>query len=116
MAKVGDVVLIYVENQPAFFARIESIKPDVKPEWFQVKMIVLQIPMMVVTWILREAYINGTEFTMGGRPMRITPVVAPVEFEDELEPGESEKEDLKKGSDKVFSEKVISLSDKKRKK
>ncbi|MGC8720698.1 MAG: hypothetical protein ACP5TY_11920 [Thermodesulforhabdaceae bacterium] len=128
MVKEGDVVLVYVENQPAFFARVESITPDVKPEWFQVKMLVLQIPMIVVTWILREAYINGTEFTMGGRPIKIVPVVAPPDLWDESEEtienseaGEktgkaSESKKTKGTSDISTGSKVISLSDRKKSK
>lgn len=128
MVKEGDVVLVYVENQPAFFARVESITPDVKPEWFQVKMLVLQIPMIVVTWILREAYINGTEFTMGGRPIKIMPVVAPPDLWDESEEtienseaGEktgkaSESKKTKRTSDTSTGSKVISLSDRRKSK
>lgn len=77
MTQVGDLVLVYMEGSPAFFARIEDIAPDIKPEWFQLKMLVLQVPLLVITWILREAYINGEEFTMGGRPMRLEKVVSP---------------------------------------
>ena len=32
MAKENDVVLIYLEDQPISFARIESISPDVKKD------------------------------------------------------------------------------------
>ncbi|MGC9194637.1 MAG: hypothetical protein ACP5IL_04190 [Syntrophobacteraceae bacterium] len=79
MTNIGDVVLVYMDNNPAFFARVEEISADVKPGWFQVKFLVLQVPLLSVTWILREAYYNGEEFTMGGRPMRVEKVVAPVE-------------------------------------
>ncbi len=79
MTKVGDVVLVYMDNNPAFFARVEEISADVKPGWFHVKLLVLQVPLLTVTWILREAYYNGQEFTMGGRPMRIEKVIAPAE-------------------------------------
>jgi hypothetical protein len=68
-----------MDQKPTFFARIEAISPDIKPGWFQVKMLVLQMPLVVVTWILRDAQINGEEFTMGGRPMRLEKVVAPEE-------------------------------------
>lgn len=124
MAKEGDVVLVYVDNQPAFFARIESIEPDIKPEWFQVKMLVLQIPMIVVTWILREAYIDGTEFTMGGRPIRITPVVAPSEPWEESDSEKLDEEYLdktsspkkKRSAKEPSKEKVVSLVERKNKK
>lgn len=70
----NDVVLIYFEDKPAAFARIESIEPDIKKDWYQVTLLLLAIPMQTVTWILREAYIDGEPFTMGGRPVRIEEV------------------------------------------
>jgi len=82
----GDLVLVYMEDKPAFFARVEAIEPDVKPEWFQVKLLVLQVPLLVVTWILRVPYINGETFTMGGTPLRMEKVVVPEE------PAEAEAE------------------------
>jgi hypothetical protein len=88
MTQVGDLVLVYMEGSPAFFARIEDIAPDVKPEWFQLKMLVLQVPLLVITWILRDAYINGEEFTMGGRPMRLEKVVSPEGSSGETGPVE----------------------------
>ncbi|MDR3566682.1 MAG: hypothetical protein P4L43_01505 [Syntrophobacteraceae bacterium] len=91
MTDIGDVVLVYMDNNPAFFAKVDEISADVKPGWFQVKLLVLQVPLLVVTWILRQAYFNGEEFTMGGRPMRIEKVVAPVEVPDESESGEEGK-------------------------
>ena len=78
MAQENDVVLIYFEEQPAAFARIEEIVPDVKSEWFQVKLLLLQVPLQTVTWILRAAYIDGSPFTMGGRPVRMEAVVCPA--------------------------------------
>ncbi len=120
MTNIGDVVLVYMDNNPAFFARIEDISADVKPGWFQVKFLVLQVPLLSVTWILREAYYNGDEFTMGGRPMRVEKVVAPVE--QIAEPG-SENEDLTSARPELVVQKkqkerkpgkqgkVISLSD-----
>ena len=91
MTKVGDVVLVYMDNDPAFFARLEEISADVKGGWFQVKLLVLQVPLLTVTWILREAYYNGQEFTMGGRPMRIEKVVAPAQGPAEPQPESTSK-------------------------
>jgi hypothetical protein len=73
----GDLVLVNIRNKPAFFARIEDISADIKPGWYQVKMLVLQVPLLVIAWILREPYINGEEFTMGGHPVTLTRVVSP---------------------------------------
>ncbi|MGD8371630.1 MAG: hypothetical protein PVG64_05190 [Syntrophobacterales bacterium] len=77
MAAEGDLVLVHVEDTPAFFARIESIGPDVKPEWYQVTLLVLQVPLVEVTWILRQEYVDGASFSMGGKKVLIEAVVAP---------------------------------------
>ena len=45
MATIGDVVLIYCEEKPAFFARIEDITADQKRDWYQVRLLVLHIPL-----------------------------------------------------------------------
>lgn len=74
MASIGDIVLVYQEDQPAFFARIEDIWADKKPQWYHVKLLVLQVPIIEVVWILREAYINGDAFTMNGMPVRLEKV------------------------------------------
>ena len=67
----GDVVLIYHEDAPSVYARIEAIEPDVKKDWYRVTLLMLTIPAQTVTWILREEYFNGASFTMGGEPLRI---------------------------------------------
>ncbi|MDZ7332373.1 MAG: hypothetical protein ONB31_10385 [candidate division KSB1 bacterium] len=72
-----DVVLVYIENNPTFFARIEDISPDIKKGWWRVRLLILQIPLMVTTWILDDDQIRGADFTMGGTPIRIEKVVAP---------------------------------------
>lgn len=63
--------MAYRDDQPAFFARIEDIRADNRPEWYHVKLLVLQVPVIEVVWILREAYINGAAFTMDGMPIRL---------------------------------------------
>ena len=113
MTTENDLVLIYFEDNPLSFARIESLLPDSKPDWYHVKLLLLQIPPQLVTWILRDVYINGTEFTMNGKRMRLEKVVVPdepkspewVDNQDETErPGEA-----------VGRAKVISLKDIKKK-
>ncbi len=107
MAQENDVVLVYLEDQPLTFARIESILPDMKKDWYHVKILILQVPLQVATWILRDIYINGEEFTMGGKRMRMEPVVCPdlPEAADEDQEKESEKP---KGDP---DSKIISLAD-----
>ena len=77
MAQENDIVLIYFEDKPLVFARIEDILADSKPNWYHVKLLLLQVPLQVVTWILRDVYINGGEFTMNGKRMRLEKIKSP---------------------------------------
>jgi len=79
----NDVVLIYIENNPAFFARVEKIIADKKPGWWQMTLLVLQIPLITLTWILDNEQIRGADFTMKGTPVRIEKVVAPNQPQSE---------------------------------
>lgn len=71
----NDLVLVYINDQPAFYARVEGFEPDQKPKWWQVKLLALTYPAQMLTWILRREQINGEPFTMGGTPMKIEKVV-----------------------------------------
>lgn len=85
MAEIKDIVLIYLEDAPISFARIEDIVPDHKKDWYQITLLMLQIPLQVVTWILKAEYINGDVFSMNGKSMRLEKVKAPalsVEHDD----------------------------------
>ena len=79
MADINDIVLIHLENTPVSFARIESILPDGKKDWYQVRLLMLQVPLQVVTWILKNDYINGHEFFMNDKKMRLELVESPVQ-------------------------------------
>lgn len=106
---VGDVVLIYYQDEPSVYARIESIVPDVKRDWYQVTFLMLTIPPQTATWILRHEYINGTPFTMGGQPLRIE-TVQPVEAVDVVESPQGEDPDAgSKGARPEGPAKVIPL-------
>ena len=110
MAAIGDVVLIYCEEEPAFFARIEDISADRKRDWYQVRLLVLQIPLTEAVWILRDEYINGEAFTMNGRNLRIEKVAGPQGPEPERLPSDGDVR--KKGA--PVNDKVISIFDRKR--
>lgn len=114
MAQENDIVLIYFEDKPLVFARIEEIHPDVKPDWFQVKLLLLQVPLQPVTWILRTAYINGDEFTMNGKRMRLERVENPEKAETEVSDA-SDAETQAEKNDAAGDAKVISLTDRKKK-
>jgi hypothetical protein len=113
MNQENDIVLIYLEDSPLAFARIESIEPDIKRGWFLIKLLLLQIPLQVVTWILRDAYINGETFTMGGKEMHMEKVICPEDPED---PADNEPNLQKSNNDKPEKNaKVITLADLKKK-
>ncbi len=94
MSGENDVVLIYFEEKPAVFARIEHIEPDIKKDWYQVSLLLLTIPTQTVTWILRDSYINGSPFTMEGKPVKLEEVKKiKIEVEKEDQGNSEEKKD-----------------------
>jgi len=116
MASINDVVLIYFEEQALSFARVEEILPDAKPGWYHVKLLLLQLPLRSVTWILREAYIDGEGFTMGGNRIRLEKVVCPedVPSAEDLEAPEVTAPSHGRSADTPTGGKIISLADKKK--
>lgn len=114
MATVHDLVLIHVDNQPGFYARVEEILPDSKQGWWQVKLLVLSLPLQVYTWTLDDFQLEGADFTMGGTPIRLEPVLSPVE-QERLEDEVAEKERSKKIRLEGGAAKIISLQDRRRK-
>jgi len=109
MRREGDVVLIYYEDQPSIFARIESIEPDIKKHWYQVTLLLLTIPIQTVTWILRGAYIDGAPFTMGGRPIRLEEVKGVSARKGPEDSGQTEgKKGQSKGGTVIPFEKPLS--------
>ncbi len=87
-----DVILVYIDNNPTFFARVENISPDVKKGWWRVKLLILQIPLVITTWILDNDQIRGADFTMGGTPVRIEKVIAPALSPETLDTEQKETE------------------------
>ncbi len=110
--QVGDLVLIHHRQQAVVYARVEEILADGKPGWWQVRLMMLQIPPREVTWILRDEYIDGEEFTMGGDVVQLTPVPAPAPSPKDPEPEELPLPDIDVGGDG----KVVSLADRLRNK
>ncbi len=76
MTAEGDIVLVYYQEKPSVYARVESITPDVKKDWYRLRLLLLTIPAQEVTWILRGEYINGDPFTMGGESVRLEKLAA----------------------------------------
>jgi len=114
MATINDIVLINVNDKPGFYARIEDIVPDVKPGWWQVQLLVLTFPLQIFNWILDEYQLDGADFTMGGTPLRMDPIVSPA-VEERLKLEQEEKEQLKQARKKGDAPKVVSLMDRRKK-
>lgn len=106
MTTINDIVLVYFEEEPLFFARIEDINPDHKKDWYQVTLLVLQVPVQTVTWILRDVYIDGAAFTMGGKQVRLEAVTAP----ETPKPGDAPPENSSEKSGSSEKGTVISFT------
>jgi len=109
-----DLVLIYIEDNPAFYARVEKVEADVKPKWWRVKFLFLTVPPRLATWIIDEDQIRGADFTMGGTPIRIEKVEVPEEAEEEKSTDTPEPEEDSEGKSKQA--RVLSLNRDKQKK
>lgn len=103
----GDVLLIHHKGEPMVYARVEDIVADIKPGWWQITLLLLSVPRNTVTWILRDEYIDGGEYTMNGEAMRLERLPRP---EGRREP---EPEPTPPGGDGA-REKVVSLSSRRR--
>ena len=88
----SDLVLIHIENKPAFYGRVEEITADVKPKWWRVKFLFLTIPYQITIWTIDNEQIRGADFTMGGTPIRIEKViVTELEGNDNKDSEESQE-------------------------
>lgn len=115
MATIHDLVLVHIDNKPGFYARIEDITADVKPGWWQVKLLALSFPLQLFTWILDTSQIDGAPYTMGGTPVRLEKVISPVERQEEpASPAVRKETPLGKG--KKEGAKVVSLAERKKEK
>lgn len=106
MRNIGEIVAVYIDDKPSIYARIEDYEADVKPRWFKVKMLFLTFPPQEVTWILREAQVDGEPFTMNNIPVKLNTVNSLI--------GMPEKVKTKTQTPKRSSGKIISLADRAR--
>jgi hypothetical protein len=100
----GEVVLVHLQNQPAFYVRIETLEPDRKKGWWHLTFLILSIPAQLTTWILDDDQIRGADFTIQGNPLRLERVKAP----QPVETGEEEKPE-QKDPDRKPGGRVISM-------
>lgn len=66
LIKENDVCILYVNDLPQGFIRIESIEPDSKPGWYSVQFIELMFPIQVIKWKIDEEHLKGADINMKG--------------------------------------------------
>jgi len=76
-----DLVLIHIDDKPAFYGRVEQIIPDSKKGWWCVRFLFLTFPHQMTTWVIDDEQIRGADFTMGGTPVRIEKIVVASEHQ-----------------------------------
>ena len=100
MRNIGEIVAVYIDDQPSVYARIEDYEADVKPRWFKVKMLFLTFPPQEITWLLREAQVDGEQFTMNNIPVRLDAVKSSVQ---QHQKNEAETQISKKSIGKIIN-------------
>ena len=98
----NDLILVNVHGKPGFFGRVEKIVPYMKKKWWQITLLILQVPVHKVTWTLDDNQIRGQEFTMGGVPIRMEIVTIP-EDEEPIVDTEMEEPAIETSEKKVKS-------------
>ena len=69
----GDIVLVGMPSG-VFYGLVESIEPDGKKNWYQIKLKLLILPPVEITWILRTPQMSGDLFTINGEPYFVVAV------------------------------------------
>ena len=69
--KEGEVLLVFFQDEPAFFIRVENILADKKKGWWHTQFITLTLPINEMSWILSDDHIRGSEFKMQNNPVRL---------------------------------------------
>lgn len=91
MVVEGEVVLIHLNGDPAYFARVDRIEPDLKDGWWKLEFLLLALPTERITWVIREEHMAGAPFMIGETPIRIEQV-PPIAFEMKEPVGNERKE------------------------
>lgn len=85
LIKENDVCIIYVNDLPQGFIRIESIESDIKPGWYSVKFIELLFPIKVNTWKIDEEHLKGADINMKGFTFKLQPLACQVDKKNSME-------------------------------
>ena len=108
MVLENSIVLLHEtrdERTFSCYARVEEILADVKPGWYNVRFKILIPGYDDVTWTLKEEYLNGEEFTMGGNPVKIEEV-PPAKVPDYVDKQGNKKEEIKEDKKETKEDKT----------
>lgn len=89
--KENDVCIIYVNDLPQGFIRIESIESDIKPGWYSVKFIELLFPIKVNTWKIDEEHLKGADINMKGFKFNLQPLMCQVDKKNSVDNEDTNK-------------------------
>lgn len=65
----SDVILIHIQERPAFYAQVGAILPDVKKGWYR---IILRSQFGELQWVLEDVHLFlGQTWTFQGIPHRM---------------------------------------------
>lgn len=71
MLKENDVAIIYVQEIPSGFIRIDDVQPDDKQGWWLITFTKLEFPLQAMTWKLDDDHVNGGDIFMKGVRIKI---------------------------------------------
>jgi hypothetical protein len=91
MVDKSEVVLIHLNGDPAYFARVDSIEADLNDGWWKLEFLLLTMPVERITWVIREEHMAGAQFMIGDTLIRIEQVPPIALKEKEIEPGGKER-------------------------
>ena len=69
----GDIILIGMPSG-VFYGLVDSIEPDMKKNWYEMKFKLLILPPVELSWKLRIPQMSGELFTINGEQHFVLPV------------------------------------------
>lgn len=69
----GDIILVGMPSG-IFYGLVETIEPDYKKNWYEMKFKLLILPPVELSWKLRIPQMSGELFTMNDEPHFVLPV------------------------------------------
>ena len=82
----GDIVLVGMPTG-LFYGVVQSIEPNIKKNWYNIRFKLLVVPPVDMTWILRVPQMTGEVFTINGQEHFMIAIdISPSEKSEEERP------------------------------